>query len=60
VLVIKICGALVFVAAVLIGVGVEFSRIVFSYVAMGLAGAALVAVLVSALPLFKRKASRYP
>jgi hypothetical protein len=59
VLVIKICGALVFVAAVLIGVGVEFSRIVFSYVAMGLAGGALLVVLVSALPL-KRKATRYP
>jgi hypothetical protein len=59
VLVIKICGALVFVAAVLIGVGIEFSRILFSYVAMGIAGAALLAVLVSALPL-RRKSTKYP
>jgi hypothetical protein len=59
VLVIKISGAVVFIAAVLIAVGVEFSRIVFAYVAMGLAGAALLAVLISALPL-RRKASRYP
>ena len=57
--VIKICGGLVFAAAVLTGVGIEFSRIAFSYLAMGLAGAALLIVLVSALPL-RRKASRYP
>jgi hypothetical protein len=49
----------VFVAAVLIGVGIEFSRILFSYVAMGIAGAALLAVLVSALPL-RRKSTKYP
>jgi hypothetical protein len=49
----------VFISAVLIGIGVEFSRILFSYLAMGLAGAALLAVLVSALPL-RRKATKYP
>ena len=58
-LLIKLCGALVFVAAALIAVGIEFSRIIFSYLAMGLAGLALLAVLISALPL-RRKAPRYP
>ena len=45
----KLSGAAVFVAAVLVGVGVLTSRICFYYVAVGLAGAALIAVLLSAV-----------
>ena len=58
-MVIKISAALVFIEAVLVGVGAELSKIVFSYAAMCLAGVALLAMLVSALPL-RRRASRFP
>lgn len=58
-LVIKLCGAAVFVAAVLVGVGLLFTRPSLYYVAFGLSGLALVTVLLSALP-WRRRPPRYP
>lgn len=59
---IKVCGAAVFVAAVLVGVGLLLTRPGLYYVAIGLSGVALVVVLLSALPwrlTGRRRASRY-
>ena len=47
--VIKASGAAVFIAAVLVGLGILTSRIGFYYAAVGLAGAALLAALLSAV-----------
>jgi hypothetical protein len=57
-LVIKISGAVVFVAAALVGVGVLSGRIVFYDLAIGLSGAALLAVILSAIR-FRRRPSSY-
>jgi len=57
-LVIKISGAAVFVAAVLVGVGVLTGRILFYDLAIGLSGAALLAVILSAIR-FRRRPSSY-
>jgi hypothetical protein len=59
VLLIKLSGAVVFIAAALVGVGVLASRALFYYLAIGLSGAALLAVLLSALP-WRRRPPRYP
>jgi hypothetical protein len=58
VLVIKISGAAVFAAAVLVGVGVLTSRILFYDIAIGLAGAALLAVILSSIR-WRRRSSGY-
>jgi len=58
VLVIKISGAAVFAAAVLVGVGVLTSRILFYDIAIVLAGAALLAVILSAIR-WRRRSSGY-
>jgi hypothetical protein len=55
VLVIKLCGAAVFLAAVLVGVGLLLTRPGLYWVAIGLSGAALL----SALP-WRRQPPRYP
>jgi hypothetical protein len=57
-LVIKLSGAAVFVAAALVGVGVLSGRIVFYDLAIGLSGAALLAVILSAIR-FRRRPSSY-
>ena len=57
-LVIKISGAAVFVAAVLVGVGVLTSRILFYDIAIALAGAALLAVILSSIR-WRRRPSGY-
>jgi hypothetical protein len=57
-LVIKLSGAAVFVAAALVGVGVLTSRVEFYYLAIGFAGAALIAVLLSAVR-WRRPPARY-
>lgn len=57
-LVIKISGAAVFVAAALVGVGVLSGRILFYDLAIGLSGAALLAVILSAIR-FRRRPSSY-
>ena len=57
-LVIKISGAAVFVASVLVGVGVLTGRILFYDLAIGLSGAALLAVILSAIR-FRRRPSSY-
>jgi threonine/homoserine/homoserine lactone efflux protein len=59
VLVIKLSGAAVFVAAVLVGVGLLLTRPALYYVAIGLAGAALLAVILSSFP-WRRRPPRYP
>jgi hypothetical protein len=56
---IKLCGAAVFVAAALVGVGVLAGNTVFYWAALGLAGCALLVVLLSALP-WRRRPPRYP
>lgn len=56
--VIKISGAAVFVAAALVGVGVLTGRILFYDLAIGLSGAALLAVILSAIR-FRRRPSSY-
>jgi hypothetical protein len=58
-LVIKLCGAMVFVAAVLVGVGLLATKPGLYYAAIGLSGTALVATLLSALP-WRRRPPRYP
>jgi hypothetical protein len=58
VLVIKLSGAAVFAAAVLVGVGVLTSRILFYDIAIGLAGAALLAVILSSIR-WRRRSSGY-
>jgi hypothetical protein len=55
--VIKASGAAVFLAAVLVGLGILTSRIGFYYGAVGLAGAALIAVLLSAVRWRRRPTS---
>jgi hypothetical protein len=57
-LVIKISGAAVFVAAGLVGVGVLTGRILFYELAIGLSGAAFLAVILSAIR-FRRRPSGY-
>ena len=57
-LVIKISGAAVFVGAALVGVGVLTGRILFYDLAIGLSGAALLAVILSAIR-FRRRPSSY-
>ena len=57
--IIKISGVAVFVAAVLIGVGFLFSKPDLYYVAIGLAAAALLTVILSALP-WRRRPPDYP
>lgn len=57
-LIIKISGAAVFVAAVFVGVGVLTSRILFYDIAIGMAGAALLAVIVSSIR-WRRRPSGY-
>jgi len=59
VIVIKISGAAVFVAAALVGAGVLFSRPALYYVAIGLCVAAFLAVIASAIP-WRRRPRRYP
>jgi len=59
VIVIKIAGAAVFVAAVLVGAGFLFSQSSLYYVAVVLSGAALLTVILSALP-WRRRPPRYP
>ena len=58
-LLIKLCGLAVFVAAVLVGLGLLFTHPLLYYVAIGLSGAALLVVLASALP-WRRRPPRYP
>lgn len=58
-LLIKLCGVAVFVAAVLVGLGLLFTHPLLYYVAIVLSGLALVVVLVSALP-WRRRPPRYP
>lgn len=58
-LLIKLCGLAVFVAAVLVGLGLLFTHPSLYYVAIGLAGAALIVVLASALP-WRRRPPKYP
>jgi hypothetical protein len=55
---IKLCGGAVFVAALLVGAGLLLTRPGLYYVAIGLSGAALVVVILSAFP-WRRRASRY-
>ncbi len=57
-LVIKLSGAAVFVAAVLVGVGVLTSRILFYDIAIVLAGAALLAVILGSIR-WRRRSSGY-
>jgi threonine/homoserine/homoserine lactone efflux protein len=59
VLVIKLCGVAVFVAAVLVGVGLLLTKPGLYFVAIGLSGAALLTVILSALP-WRRRPPRYP
>jgi hypothetical protein len=59
VLVIKLSGAAVFAAAALVGVGVLTTRTLFYYVAIGLSGAALLAVILSSIR-FRRRPPQYP
>jgi hypothetical protein len=54
VVLIKLSGAAVFVAAALVGVGLLTGRILFYYLASGLAGGALFAVILSAVPRRRR------
>jgi hypothetical protein len=56
--VIKISGAAVFVAAAMVGVGVLSGRIVFYDLAIGLSGAALLAVILGAIR-WRRRPSGY-
>jgi threonine/homoserine/homoserine lactone efflux protein len=58
-LVIKLCGAAVFVAAALVGLAVLLARPTLYYAAIGIAGAALIVDLLSALP-WRRRPTRYP
>ncbi|MGH3261561.1 MAG: hypothetical protein ACRDNS_06160 [Trebonia sp.] len=58
-LLIKLCGASVFVAALLVGVGALLGRIVFYYGAIALSGVAFLVVVLSALP-WRRRPPRYP
>lgn len=58
-LVIKLSGAAVFVAAVLVGVGLLLTRPGLYYAAIGLSGAALLVVILSAFP-WRRRPPRYP
>lgn len=58
-LIIKISGACVFFAALLVGAGLLFTRPSLYYAAIGLAGAALIAVILSAFP-WRRRPPRYP
>lgn len=58
-LVIKLCGAAVFVAAILVGVGLLLTKPGLYYVAIGLSGAALLVVILSAFP-WRRRPPRYP
>lgn len=59
VLLIKLCGAAVFVAAVLVGVGLLFGRPSLYYAAFGLAAVAFLVVVLSAIP-WRRRPPRYP
>jgi len=59
VFVIKLCGAAVFVAALLVGVGLLFGRPSLYYAAFGLAAVAFLTVLLSAIP-WRRRPPRYP
>jgi hypothetical protein len=59
VLVIKLSGAAVFAAAALVGVGVLTTRTLFYYLAIGLSGAALLAVILSSIR-FRRRPPEYP
>jgi hypothetical protein len=59
VLVIKLSGAAVFAAAALVGVGVLTTRTLFYYLAIGLSGAALLAVILSSIR-FRRRPPQYP
>ena len=58
-LVIKLSGAAVFAAAALVGVGVLTTRTLFYYLAIGLSGAALLAVILSSIR-FRRRPPQYP
>ncbi len=58
-IVIKLAGAAVFIAAVLVGVGLLATKPGLYYVAIALSGAALLTVLLSALP-WRRRPPRYP
>ena len=58
-LVIKLSGAAVFAAAALVGVGVLTTRTLFYYLAIGLSGAALLAVILSSIR-FRRRPPEYP
>jgi hypothetical protein len=55
---IKLCGAAVFVAALLVGAGLLLTRPGLYYIAIGLSGAALIVVVLSAFP-WRRRPSRY-
>jgi hypothetical protein len=56
--IIKLSGAVVFVAAVLVGVGVLTGDILFYYLAIALSAAAFLAVILSSLR-WRRPPSRY-
>jgi hypothetical protein len=56
--VIKLSGAAVFVAALLVGVGVLTGSILFYYLAIALSGASFIAVILSSLR-WRRPPSRY-
>jgi hypothetical protein len=56
---IKLAGAAVFIAAVLVGVGLLATEPGLYYVAIALSGSALLTVLLSALP-WRRRPPRYP
>lgn len=58
-LVIKLSGAAVFVGALAAGAGYLFSQPSLYYAAVGLSGAALLTVILSAFP-WRRRRPRYP
>jgi hypothetical protein len=59
VVVIKLSGAAVFVAAALVGVGVLTGRILFYYLAIGCSAAALISVILGAIR-WRRRPPSYP
>lgn len=56
---IKLAGAAVFIAAVLVAVGLLATKPSLYYIAIALSGAALLTVVLSALP-WRRRPPRYP
>ena len=56
---IKLCGAAVFVAAVLVGLAILLSRPSLNYAAIAVAGIALIVDIATAFP-WRRRTQRYP